>query len=57
LGSRFAQLPLESKAFEYLKRGELIKITGALEQPHGFDIIEGTSVTVESACGKPVPEL
>jgi SAM-dependent methyltransferase len=48
--------PKESRAFEYLKRGELISIENALEQGNSLEIIEGTNLIVESACGKPIPE-
>jgi SAM-dependent methyltransferase len=53
LGSHIESHPVESKAFEYLKRGELISIENALEKPHSLDIIKGTKVTVKAACGKP----
>lgn len=56
LGSRFEVQPKSAKAFDYLKRGELIEIQHALDGPHTFDIIEGTDVTVSAACGKPVVE-
>lgn len=56
LGSRLTMHPNESKAFEYLKRGELISLEGALETSHGVDIIQDTTVNVEAACGKPLPE-
>lgn len=56
LGSHLTQHPHESRAFEYLRRGELISIEGALEKPHSLDVIEGTKLSVEAACGKPLPE-
>ena len=55
LGSHLQEYPKESKAFEYLKRGELISISGALEKPNVLDVIEGTEVKVVAACGKPIP--
>lgn len=57
LGSHLDKHPVESRAFEYLKRGELISIQGALEKHNAFDIVEGTEVRVVAACGKPLPEL
>lgn len=57
LGSHLKQHPLESRAFDYLKRGELISIDGALEKQNRFEIILGTRVTVEAAIGKPIPEV
>lgn len=57
LGSRLEQLPPDAKAFDFLKRGELISAENALETPHGMDIIQDTKVHVEAACGKPRPEF
>ncbi len=56
LGSHLTQYPTESKAFDFLRRGELISIEGALEKPHSLDVIKGTRLSVEAACGKPLPE-
>lgn len=56
LGSRLEQLPKEAKAFEYLKRGELISIEEPFEHQNALDIVEGTHLGVEAACGKPLPE-
>jgi hypothetical protein len=55
LGSHLKEYPVESRAFEYLKRGELISINDALEKENAMDIIQGTTVNVVAACGKPVP--
>lgn len=55
LESRIEKQPVESRAFDYLKRGELISVTGALDQQNALDIIEGTTIKVVAACGKPVP--
>ncbi|MBS4167114.1 Uncharacterized protein NEOC65_002220 [Neochlamydia sp. AcF65] len=57
LGSRVQVLPSESKAFEYLRRGELISIEKAHENQNAMDIIENTQVKVAAACGKPIPEI
>jgi SAM-dependent methyltransferase len=57
LGSHLSAYPADSRAFEYLRRGELISIEGALEKPHSLDIIEGTQLKVEAATGKPIPEF
>lgn len=56
LGSRLQVQPQESRPFDYLQRGELISIQDALEQPRALDIIEGTKITLEAACGKPLKE-
>lgn len=54
LGSRLQEFPPESRAFEYLKRGELIHIEGAYEKGSAMDVIEGTTITVIAALGKPL---
>jgi len=57
LGSHITEHPLESRAFEYLKRGELISIGGALEKQNALDIVQGTTIQVVAPCGKPIPEI
>lgn len=54
LESRIAQHPLQSKAFEFLRRGEVISLEDVLEQQSGFEITTGSSLKVEAACGKPL---
>jgi hypothetical protein len=56
LGSHLNPAPKEARAFEYLRRGELISIEHPLEKQQAIDIIQGTSIKVEAACGKPLPE-
>jgi len=56
LGTHIETHPIESRAFEYLKRGELISIEGALEKQSALDIVQGTIVRVVAARGKPLPE-
>lgn len=55
LGSRLESLPKEAKAFDYLKRGELISLSHPFEHRNSLDIVEGTEVKVRAACGKPIP--
>lgn len=57
LGSHLQTYPKESRAFEHLKRGELISIEDALENREALDIIKETRLQVEAACGKPLPEF
>lgn len=57
LGTHIEKHPPESRPFEYLKRGELIAVTGALEKQNALDIVQGTSVRVVAACGKPLPDV
>lgn len=56
-GSHVSTIPKNARAFEFLRRGELISVENALEQQGSLDIIQGTSVHVEAACGKPLPSL
>lgn len=56
LGSHLTRYPADARAFEYLKRGELISIEGGLDRAQMIDIVEGTKVKVEAATGKPLPE-
>lgn len=46
----------EARAFDYLKRGELISIENALVKGEHYDIIVGTRVKVEAALNKPIAE-
>jgi SAM-dependent methyltransferase len=57
LGSHLSVQTKESKAFDFLKRGELISLGAPLEQQGALEIVEGTSVNVEAACGKSIPEI
>lgn len=57
LGSRLKEHPSQSRAFEYLRRGELISVENSLASGQALDIIPGTTITVKAACGKPVIDL
>lgn len=57
LGTHLSTHPQESRAFEYLRRGELISLDKALDKHNAIDIIEGTKLRIEAACGKPLPEI
>lgn len=56
LGSHITNHSADTRAFEYLRRGELISIEGALEKQQALDIIEGSQIKIEAACGKPLEE-
>lgn len=55
--SRLSNVPKAARAFEYLKRGELIRVEGALESSNSLYLKEETRVSVDAACGKPIPEV
>jgi SAM-dependent methyltransferase len=57
LSSHLKEHPPESRAFDYLRRGELIEISKPLEHGQSFEIVNGTQVTVVAACGKPAPNF
>ncbi|HRD54950.1 MAG TPA: small ribosomal subunit Rsm22 family protein [Parachlamydiaceae bacterium] len=48
--------PLESKAFDYLRRGELISVQNANQHLNTFSVNENTKLKIVAACGKPIPE-
>jgi len=55
--SRLQAVPKEARAFEYLKRGELIRVEGAVENANSLYLRDETRVSVDAACGKPIPEV
>lgn len=55
LGSRLEVYPPEARAFEHLRRGELISFSNVLRKQNAIDIVEGSSIRVEAPCGKPLP--
>jgi hypothetical protein len=57
LSSHLKEHPPESRAFEHLRRGELLEIDDALAKGQAIEIIEGTKIRVQAACGKPVPNF
>lgn len=54
IGSHLRTHPKESKAFEFIRRGELISLENALEKGDAIDIVEGTKLFVDAACNKAV---
>lgn len=57
LSSHIKEHPPESRAFDYLRRGECIEVIGALEQGQSFDIVNETQINILAACGKPAPNF
>jgi hypothetical protein len=56
LGSHLNPAPKEARAFDFLRRGELISVENPLEKQQALEIVQGTSLSVEAACGKPLME-
>lgn len=54
LGSHLKEESKETKAFHYLKRGELISIENPLEKGAQLDIVLGTTIQIKAALGKAV---
>lgn len=54
LGSHFKEQPPEARPFDYLKRGELLSVEGALVKQQHFDIVLGTRIKIEAALNKPL---
>lgn len=52
ISSRLDEHPKESRAFEYLKRGELIEVEGCLESKNHFTISSDAKVIIKAAVGK-----
>lgn len=57
IGTRLNLIPKEAKAFEFLKRGELISIENADEHQNSLNIVEETKLKIAAACGKPIPSI
>lgn len=57
LGTRLDVIPKDARAFEYLRRGELISLEDCQEHQNSFDLIENSKLKVIAACAKPVPEI
>lgn len=54
LGTHLETMPKEAKAYDYLRRGELISIEDPKEEGYDLEVVEGTRLKVEAACGKPL---
>lgn len=57
IGSTVEPLPKEARAFEFLKRGELISFKDVYERDQIVDIVDGSEITLEATLGKPLPEI
>ena len=55
--ARQKELPKSAKAFEYLKRGELIAVSDEVRQGNIINVTDETTLKVVAAAGKPLPEL
>ncbi len=55
LESHVQDHPAQSRAFDYLRRNELLSFSNVLEKQNAIDIIEGSEIRIEAACGKPLP--
>jgi len=56
LGSRLNEHPKESRAYEFLRRGDLISITNPIEINEDLEITNETHLHLEAPVGKPLPQ-
>lgn len=56
LSSNLGTLPKKLKAFEYLKRGELISVHQAIDDGQQMVLTPDSEIKIEAACGKPIPQ-
>ena len=56
LSSHLKDHPKELKAFDYLKRGELISIEDAVDKQNCYDLVGGSKLNVIAPLGKPLPD-
>ena len=54
LGSHLAEQGKSSRAFDFLKRGDVLEVEEALENKNQIDLVEQSKLTIFAACGKPV---
>lgn len=47
----------ETKAFDFLQRGDAIEVENVLENSGHMDLIEGSKLTIYSTCSKPLPAI
>lgn len=55
LGSTLKEHPKQSRAFEYLKRGDVIAIENAAELDNDLQVTAQTSLQLYAPCDKPLP--
>lgn len=53
LSSSFPETPAQAKAFDFLKRGELLSVENALERGNRLELSEESCITIKAALGKP----
>jgi SAM-dependent methyltransferase len=57
LGTSLKEHPKHSRAFHYLRRGDLISVEKATERKNDLEITEETFVNLNAPCDKPLPEV
>ena len=55
LGSHITEHPRESRAFEYVRRGDIIALSDIMEDNDRLEIVEGSTVEVRVSSGKVLP--
>lgn len=57
LGSTLKETPKPARAFDYLKRGELIAVESVQKREEHFNLTPESTIKVEAPIGKPLPEF
>jgi SAM-dependent methyltransferase len=50
------RMEIAPAAFKYIQRGDLLSVSEGLEHHQAIDIVEGTTLSIEAPCGKPLPD-
>lgn len=56
LGSSLTEYPPESRAFSFLRRGDLIHLEGVAERGNHFELVEASRIKIEAAHGKAIKD-
>lgn len=55
LGSHIVEQEKDTRAFEFLRRGDVVTVKNALDYRGQLDLVSGSKLTVFAASGKPLP--
>ncbi|MEM1282666.1 MAG: small ribosomal subunit Rsm22 family protein [Chlamydiota bacterium] len=56
ISSNLRVLPKKLRAFDYLKRGELISVKEVIREGKEYILRPESEIKIEAACGKPIPQ-
>lgn len=55
LGSHLVEQDKDTRAFDFLRRGDVVKVENSLEYRGQLDLVVGSKLTIFAASGKPLP--